>query len=116
MSGSSKYVMDKSKELMDSAEKLAEFRDLIKKDPLVGDIQWHRDQRSLSAKDKELGDLVEQIEKHLIDNNQKFARFPNDLRHGQMSYDVYRENIKEADQLMDTNEQTLVMQNIYLIN
>ena len=91
MSTKNVYVVDKSDEELD-LEELKTFYEQIQENKIAGDIRWHPQQLN---DDKETEQLIEKIETHLIDNNERFSRFPNDFVHGQMSYDVYRSDLKE---------------------
>lgn len=60
-----------------------------------GDIIWP----TQVPKNDECNDLVDKIEKRLVQNNNEYSRFSSDYFHCELSYEIFNENLKKGDSL-----------------
>jgi len=86
------YILNYENVLCDH-EELLKINAKVKHSRIPGEIKWHPKQTKCS--------LTNTIETFLVDNNEKYSRFPDDYIHCLMSLDVYRKNIKKDQHLAD---------------
>ena len=67
----------------------------VSRDLKYGDIIWP----THVPKNEQCKDLVDKIEKRLVQNNNEYSRFSSDYFHCELSYEIFNENLKKGDRL-----------------